>query len=104
MNQEEYDSAVAAMELMLKGKPWVKTYAGGKPHYTYPQFVKMVDGLPCMTVTEHEHIVREMSANIRQEWVGLTDEDVGALQDFAYADDVEFIRHIEAKLKLKNTK
>jgi len=35
-------------------------------------------------------------------WVGLTDEDVDALQDFAYADDVEFIRHIEAKLKEKN--
>lgn len=35
-------------------------------------------------------------------WVGLTDEEVSALQDFAYADDVEFIRHIEAKLKEKN--
>tara|TARA_R110000868_G_scaffold56329_4_gene174420 strand:- start:223 stop:429 length:207 start_codon:yes stop_codon:yes gene_type:complete len=36
-------------------------------------------------------------------WVGLTDEEVSALQDFAYADDVEFVRHIEAKLKEKNT-
>jgi hypothetical protein len=36
-------------------------------------------------------------------WVGLTDADVNALQDFAYADDVEFIRHIEAALKDKNT-
>ena len=36
-------------------------------------------------------------------WVGLTDEEVVALQDFAYADDVEFVRHIEAKLKEKNT-
>jgi hypothetical protein len=35
-------------------------------------------------------------------WQGLTDEEVGALQDFAYADDAEFIRHIEAKLKDKN--
>ena len=36
-------------------------------------------------------------------WVGLTDADVNALQDFAYANDVEFIRHIEAALKEKNT-
>ena len=38
-----------------------------------------------------------------RKWVGLTDKDVVALQDFAYADDVEFVRHIEAKLKEKNT-
>ena len=37
-----------------------------------------------------------------REWIGLTDEEVVALQDFAYADDVEFVRHIEAKLKEKN--
>jgi len=35
-------------------------------------------------------------------WVGLTDEEVDALQDFAYADDVEFIRNVENKLKEKN--
>jgi hypothetical protein len=61
-------------------EPWVKTYAGGKPNYT----------------------VRETHTNIGQ-WVGLTDEDVAALQDFAYANDVEFIRHIEAKLREKNS-
>jgi len=38
-----------------------------------------------------------------KKWVGLTDDEVVALQDFAYADDVEFVRHIEAKLKEKNT-
>lgn len=36
-------------------------------------------------------------------WVGLTDEEIFTLQDFAYADDIEFVRHIEAKLKEKNT-
>ena len=35
-------------------------------------------------------------------WVGLTDEEVVALQDFAYADDIEFIRNVENKLKEKN--
>ena len=42
-------------------------------------------------------------AQPERQWVGLTDEDVVALQDFAYADDFEFVRHIEAKLKEKNT-
>ena len=42
-------------------------------------------------------------AQPQRPWVGLTDEEVDALQDFAYADDIEFVRHIEAKLKKKNT-
>jgi hypothetical protein len=45
---------------------------------------------------------KEYQEHVRP-WVGLTDEEVDALQDFAYADDVEFVRHIEAKLKEKNT-
>jgi hypothetical protein len=36
-------------------------------------------------------------------WVGLTDEEVGDLSDFAYANDEEFVRNVEAKLKEKNT-
>jgi hypothetical protein len=35
-------------------------------------------------------------------WVGLTVEEIFALQDFAYSDDFEFVRHIESKLKEKN--
>jgi hypothetical protein len=40
--------------------------------------------------------------NLQRQWVGLTDEEIFTLQDFAYADDIEFVRHIEAKLKEKN--
>ena len=36
-------------------------------------------------------------------WVGLTDEEVGDLSDFAYTNDEEFVRNVEAKLKEKNT-
>lgn len=36
------------------------------------------------------------------EWVGLTTEEILGLQDFAYADDFEFVNHIEALLKEKN--
>jgi len=35
-------------------------------------------------------------------WVGLTDEEVKGLQEFAYDDDLQFVRHIEQLLKEKN--
>jgi hypothetical protein len=35
-------------------------------------------------------------------WVGLTDDEVIGLQEFAYDDDLQFVRHIEALLKEKN--
>lgn len=37
-----------------------------------------------------------------RKWVGFTTEEINRLQDFAYADDVEFVNHIEAFLKEKN--
>jgi len=36
-------------------------------------------------------------------WVSLTDEEVGDLSDFAYANDEEFVRQVEKHLKEKNT-
>ena len=38
-----------------------------------------------------------------RKWVGFTTEEILGLQDFAYADDFEFVNHIEALLKEKNT-
>jgi hypothetical protein len=35
--------------------------------------------------------------------VSLTDDEVGDLSDFAYNNDEEFVRNVEAKLKEKNT-
>jgi hypothetical protein len=35
-------------------------------------------------------------------WVSLTDEEVGDLSDFAYANDEEFVRQVEKRLKEKN--
>ena len=32
-------------------------------------------------------------------WTKLTDEEVGDLSDFAYTNDEEFVRNVEAKLK-----
>lgn len=36
-------------------------------------------------------------------WVGLTDDEVGNLSDFAYANDEEFVRNVEKHLKEKNS-
>tara|TARA_R110000868_G_scaffold409399_1_gene694803 strand:- start:251 stop:496 length:246 start_codon:yes stop_codon:yes gene_type:complete len=38
----------------------------------------------------------------KKEWVGLTDDEVGDLSDFAYDNDEQFVRNVEAKLKEKN--
>jgi hypothetical protein len=42
------------------------------------------------------------AAIAQQKWVGLTNEEVGDLSDFAYANDEEFVRNVEKKLKEKN--
>ena len=35
----------------------------------------------------------------KRPWVGLTDKDIDALLDLAYANDFELVRHIESKIK-----
>ena len=50
-----------------------------------------------------KHITNEPLLHPPQRtWVGLTDEEVGDLSDFAYTNDEEFVRNVEAKLKEKN--
>jgi hypothetical protein len=42
------------------------------------------------------------TAPFKREWVGLTDEEIDYIFGLAYADDMELLRTIEAKLKDKN--
>jgi hypothetical protein len=42
------------------------------------------------------------AAPSKREWVGLTDEEIDYIFGLAYADDMELLRTIEAKLKDKN--
>ena len=55
----------------------------------------------------NKHKARELAEHFygfaQRPFVGLTDEEVGDLSDFAYANDEEFVRNVEAKLKEKNT-
>ena len=39
----------------------------------------------------------------KKEWVGLTDEKLLDLADMAYANDLELLQTLQAKLKEKNT-
>jgi hypothetical protein len=41
-----------------------------------PKFTRMIDGIPTMTVTEHEHIVGQL-VNIIEEMVQGADPDCG---------------------------
>jgi hypothetical protein len=67
-----------------------------RPLYTSPP--------PCPTCEALARTVMldQTSHDIKREWVGLTDEEVVDLYDFAYANDKEFVRNVEAKLKEKN--
>lgn len=50
------------------------------------------------------HVVRDARKpkKAQRTWVSLTDDEVGDLSDFAYNNDEEFVRNVEAKLKELN--
>jgi hypothetical protein len=61
--------------------------------------------IDCESLQEQGHTVASLYTNppaAQRQWVGLTDEEVGDLSDFAYANDEEFVRNVEAKLKERN--
>ena len=45
---------------------------------------------------------KEQLDTSKREWVGLTDDEIDWIFGLAYADDMELLRTIEAKLKDKN--
>ena len=80
------DLAIAALRAAIEEaeKPWVKSYAGGKPQYTTPE-------------------------KQQRKWKGLTDEELDVMRQESKLDFVTFrefrvvARAIEAKLKERNT-
>jgi hypothetical protein len=93
----KFAALVAEHEREECAKPWVKTYAGGKPNYTEPQQE------PVAGEQFHEHLAGPFYAAPRP-WVGLTDEEyqtiLGQLGD---AGLLAFYTLIETKLKERNT-
>jgi hypothetical protein len=69
-----------------------------------PTFVRVVDGIPCITLVEHHHLLKLAA---RQPWVGLTTQEKRLtllLDDYERVLDYEdYADAIEAKLKEKNT-
>lgn len=52
--------------------------------------------------TSHYKPIALYTAPPLKQWVGLTDEEIDYIFGLAYADDMELLRTIEAKLKDKN--
>jgi hypothetical protein len=40
-----------------------------------PKFVRMVDGVPCITLAEHKHLIATNQAAAQRQWVGLAPEE-----------------------------
>lgn len=55
----------------------------------------------CAAVEQFEKEWREESTQ-KREWVGLTDEELLDIADMAYANDLELLQTLQAKLKEKN--
>jgi hypothetical protein len=65
-----------------------------------------VNGDAMIALRELRGLISYMKRNTtppQRTWVGLTDEEVGNLSDFAYANDEEFVRNVEKHLKEKNS-
>jgi hypothetical protein len=73
-------------------KPWVKSYAGGKPNYTTRQESRQVAK---NATTGNQKVAKSATT----EWVGLTDEERAECWN---TSAVQSALNIEAKLKEKN--
>ena len=84
----------------------VKTYSGGKPNYTQP--IEQEPGAwrhdrgDVVDLNVSGHGTPLYFAPPKKEWVGLTDEELLDLADMAYANDLELLQTLQAKLKEKN--
>ena len=85
------DAITAIKEALAQPKPvaWEQFYPEmGSPKLAYLSPTESPDNA-CYTPPQRT-------------WVSLTDEEVGDLSDFAYANDEEFVRNVEKYLKEKN--
>ena len=58
---------------------------------------------PCATfITTGEGKYSQAYRNSQREWQGLTDEELLDIADMAYANDLELLQTLQAKLKEKN--
>ena len=101
-----YDNKLGDAILALRAaiedaeKPWVKSYAGGKPNYTVPE-----EQEPGVTLDASAPLVVQPHPAFKK-WQGLTDEEITEIAATPAAIPgsyvFSFARAIEAKLKEKN--
>jgi len=53
-------------------------------------------------VEEQQRMAKRIEELTQRKWVGLTDEELLDLADMAYANDLELLQTLQAKLKEKN--
>jgi hypothetical protein len=59
-------------------------------------------GDPVIDKSMAKRIATQLGWEPKKEWVGLTDEELLDLADMAYANDLELLQTLQAKLKEKN--
>jgi hypothetical protein len=84
-------------------KHWVNFPVGTKLYTTppaapvqEPKFVRMVDGVPCITLAEHKHLIATNQAAAQRQWVGLTEDEMQETGRYSYGEE-----HMSKKLKLE---
>ena len=80
-----------------EAKAWLNGYDSGLAHAkrTYEKPTTLM--MPNM-----EETLASFGFHKKKEWVGLTDEELLDLADMAYANDLELLQTLQAKLKEKN--
>jgi hypothetical protein len=118
----EIDGAMDALRAAIEDaeKPWVKTYAGGKPNYTVPEEQQEpighadldINNIYIFSALEDRRIPvgRTPLYTAPRQWQGLTDAERGITAAETWGSVLiapqsyqVFARAIEAKLKEKNT-
>ena len=105
MVEEQQRMAKRIDELEAQQKPWVKTYAGGKPNYTVPE-----EQEPGVTLDASAPLVVQPHPAFKK-WQGLTDEDREDILRWVEWKEVgsqpvapqKLIAYVERKLREKNT-
>jgi hypothetical protein len=101
----------AQQELVADGliRQYINSLVANKPDEAANTTKAMVDYVYTSPPAQQEPVAKHYAngghlvyPKAQRPWVGLTDEEVGDLSDFAYANDEEFVRNVEAKLKQKN--
>lgn len=70
--------------------------------FLHSAIVPLIEDVLVKKLGQAMSYAKEQFNHPKREWVGLTDDEIDWIFGLAYADDMELLRTIEAKLKDKN--